>query len=106
MTVAFAEVDAAHRPAGRTVLLVLLLALALGPVRGLAQIQPICTTTRLCLHGNRFTATVAWTAPGLGSGAGQAVPLTADTGLSWFFSSSNLELTVKVLDGRAVNRHF
>ncbi|HEX3552166.1 MAG TPA: hypothetical protein VIA62_02935 [Thermoanaerobaculia bacterium] len=62
--------------------------------------------TRLCLEGNRFQAEVSWTVPGLGSGAGQAVPLTADTGLFWFFSSSNLELTVKVLDGRTVNRHF
>lgn len=104
----FAEVDAARRPAGRTVLLILLLLLALAPVRGLAQVKAPCApgATRLCLEGNRFQAEVSWTVPGLGSGAGQAVPLTADTGLFWFFSSSNLELTVKVLDGRAVNRHF
>src|SRR4051812_2519612 len=108
MTVAFAEVDAAHRPAGRIVLLVLLLLLALAPGRGFAREKASCApaATRLCLDGNRFQAEVSWTAPGVGSGAGQAVPLTADTGLFWFFSSSNLELTVKVLDGRTVNRHF
>ena len=62
--------------------------------------------TRLCLAGNRFAVEAAWTVPGLGSGAGQAVPLTGDTGVFWFFAGSNLELTVKVLDGRTVNRHF
>ena len=64
------------------------------------------SATRLCLGGNRFAVEVGWTVPGLGSGAGQAVPLTGDTGVFWFFSSSNLELTVKLLDGRAINRHF
>ena len=41
-----------------------------------------------------------------GPGKGQAVPLTGDTGLFWFFGNSNLELIVKVLDGRPVNGHF
>jgi hypothetical protein len=49
---------------------------------------------------------VTWTAEGFGSGPGQAVPLTGDTGYFWFFSSSNVELMVKVLDGRAVNQRF
>src|SRR3954469_21551084 len=67
-----------------------------------------CTSNppRLCLQGNRFQAEVSWTAPGFGSGAGQAVPLTGDTGTFWFFSHSNNELVVKVLDGRGVNQHF
>jgi hypothetical protein len=64
------------------------------------------TATRLCLAGYRFQAEVSWTVPGLGSGAGQAVPLTGDTGTFWFFSNSNTELVVKVLDGRGLNRHF
>ncbi|MBW8877448.1 MAG: hypothetical protein JF614_20985 [Acidobacteria bacterium] len=102
------EVAASRRPSIRVVLMALLLFLALAPVRGLAQPPATCSpaATRLCLDGNRFQAEVSWTVPGLGSGAGQAVPLTDDSGLFWFFSSSNLELTVKVLDGRAVNRHF
>src|SRR5262249_1019283 len=62
--------------------------------------------TALCLQGSRFQAEVAWTAPGFGSGTGQAVALTRDTGYFWFFASSNVELVVKVLDGRAVNQHF
>ena len=39
------------------------------------------SATRLCLAGNRFAVEAAWTVPGLGSGAGQAVPLTGDTGI-------------------------
>ena len=35
-----------------------------------------------------------------------AVPLTSDTGYFWFFSPANIELVVKVLDGRAVNGSF
>ena len=48
---------------------------------------------------------VDWLLPS-GPGKGQAVPLTSDTGLFWFFGNSNLELIVKVLDGRPVNGHF
>jgi hypothetical protein len=40
------------------------------------------------------------------SGVGTAVPLATDTGYFWFFSSTNAELMVKVLDGRANNGHF
>ena len=34
------------------------------------------------------------------------LPLTSDTSAFWFFDSSNIELVVKVLDGRPVNGHF
>ncbi|MEO8432265.1 MAG: hypothetical protein ABI592_12200 [Acidobacteriota bacterium] len=61
----------------------------------------------LCLNANRFRVTVNWAALHNGtSGVGQAVPLTSDTGSFWFFSSGNLELNIKVVDGRAVNNHF
>ena len=40
------------------------------------------------------------------SGHGTAVPVTADTGYFWFFSDTNVELMVKVLDGRGVNGKF
>lgn len=88
------------------VLLSFLGALALVPTRVSAQAVCTPTPTALCLQGSRFQAEVTWTAPGFGSGTGQAVPLTGDTGYFWFFSDSNVELMVKVLDGRAVNRHF
>jgi len=34
------------------------------------------------------------------------VPLTGDTGYFWFFDDANVELVLKVLDGRGVNHHF
>jgi hypothetical protein len=83
----------------------LLLALGLAPVPGLAQGVCVPTATHLCLNGDRFQVDVDWMLPS-GPGKGQAVPLTADTGLFWFFGNSNLELVIKVLDGRPVNGHF
>ncbi len=38
--------------------------------------------------------------------AGEAVALTDDTGSFWFFDDANLELILKVLDGRWLNGHF
>jgi hypothetical protein len=66
-----------------------------------------CTSgaASLCLGASRFRVEVSFQAPGL-SGAGQAVPLTGDTGAWWFLTPDNLELAVKVLDGRGVNGHF
>jgi hypothetical protein len=65
------------------------------------------TDTTLCLQSGRFFAEVTFTDPRNGtSGPGHALGLTSDTGTFWFFDSSNLELMIKVLDGRAVNGHF
>jgi predicted outer membrane repeat protein len=58
----------------------------------------------LCL-GDRFRVGVSWRTS-TGSGTGTAVPLTGDTGSFWFFSSSNVELVVKILDGRSINNNF
>jgi hypothetical protein len=96
-------VSAFRRSLGWT--LVLFLACVLVPRAGsAAPCYP--ELERLCLNGSRFQAEVSWAVPGLGTGQGKAVPLTGDTGAFWFFSSSNLELVVKVLDGRGINRHF
>jgi hypothetical protein len=59
----------------------------------------------LCLSSNRFGVEVSWTTSS-NSGRARAVPLTADTGYFWFFNPSNVELVVKLLDGRAVNGRF
>jgi trimeric autotransporter adhesin len=61
---------------------------------------------QLCLQGGRFSVTVAWTDFGGHSGSGTAVQLTADTGSFWFFDAGNIEIVVKVLDGRGLNGHF
>jgi ELWxxDGT repeat protein len=61
---------------------------------------------QLCLNGGRFSVAVAWTDFGGHSGSGTAVPLTADTGSFWFFDAGNVEIVIKVLDGRELNGHF
>lgn len=61
--------------------------------------------TDLCLNGGRFRVSLSWKAQGT-QGAGQAVPLTSDTGYFWFFSPANVEVAIKVLDGRGLNGHF
>ncbi len=61
----------------------------------------------LCLNGNRFKVQVAWRVASQGiGGSGTAVSLSGDTGYFWFFSSGNVELIVKALDGRVVNGYF
>jgi len=68
-----------------------------------------CTAnaTTLCLNANRFQVQVSWKAANIGAtGSGRAFPLTTDTGAFWFFTNGNLELVVKVVDGRAVNGKF
>jgi ELWxxDGT repeat protein len=61
---------------------------------------------RLCLQQDRFAVTVAWRDFAGHQGGGTTVPITSDTGAFWFFSPANVELVVKVLDGRAVNGKF
>jgi ELWxxDGT repeat protein len=60
----------------------------------------------LCLDGNRFAVEVAWKDFQSRTGTGTAVPLTADTGTFWFFDPANVELVVKILDGRGLNGKF
>jgi hypothetical protein len=76
------------------------------PVAG----QPLATCAgtgeSLCLNGGRFRVAVTWQTPARGTGPGHARPLTDETGAFWFFGPDNLELAVKVLDGRAVNGRF
>jgi hypothetical protein len=71
---------------------------------------PACAagTAHLCLgDGQRFDVQVSWKNPYTGeTGTGRSLPLTGDTGAFWFFDPANLEVMVKVLDGRAVNGNF
>lgn len=69
--------------------------------------QCVADATTLCLHGARFEVRVAFHSNDGLMGDGRAVPAaSADTGSFWFFSGRNLELLVKVVDGRAVNGSF
>ena len=57
----------------------------------------------LCL--GIFKISVAWQTT-TAAGTGVAIPLTSDTGAFWFFNSGNIEVVIKVLDGRPVNGRF
>jgi plastocyanin len=60
----------------------------------------------LCLNDRRFQIEVTWTTPDGTSGSGHPVALTSDSGYFWFFDSSNVELTVKALNGCGFNEHY
>lgn len=66
----------------------------------------VADSRTLCLNNNRFALTTDWRTSSGSTGVGTAVPLSGDTGYFWFFSESNVELVVKVLDGRPVNGKF
>jgi hypothetical protein len=56
---------------------------------------------------DRFRVTVDWHDAASGDrGVGMPGPQTADSGSFWFFEPDNLELIVKMIDGRSVNGHF
>lgn len=62
--------------------------------------------TALCLSGGRFQVTASFDAGGGNSGTAQVVQLTADTGYLWFFSDSNVEAVVKVLNACGLNSNY
>jgi hypothetical protein len=63
--------------------------------------------TSLCLASGHFAVSVQFTDPRTGlAEAATAASVTDDTGAFWFFDNSNLELMIKVLDGRAINGKF
>lgn len=62
--------------------------------------------TVLCLNGGRFRLEAVWENFEGGGGVGHAVPQTDDTGAFWWFDPDNIEMAVKVLDGRGDNGYF
>jgi hypothetical protein len=60
----------------------------------------------LRLNDDRFEVALAWKDHGGEEHAASAEALTDDSGSFWFFHRDNVELTVKILDGRAVNGAF
>jgi PKD repeat protein len=63
------------------------------------------TDTRLCLS-DRWAIDVTFTDPEKGPAGGHAKSLTKDTGYFWFFGQKNVELVVKVIDGRSFNGKY
>jgi hypothetical protein len=65
------------------------------------------TELQLPMRQGRFRIDATFRNPQTGqTGQAHAIPLTDETGLLWFFNSSNVELVVKLLDGCGVNGHF
>jgi len=56
--------------------------------------------------GWSFEMAIDWKLPSGQTGQGFGVPLTDESGYFWFFSPGNIEVTVKILDGRPVNGHW
>ena len=75
---------------------------------GAFELSAVCVTggPTLCLNNDRFKVTVEWKTAQGATGQGQAVQLTPDTGYFWFFSATNVELTLKVLDGCGLNNRY
>lgn len=66
-----------------------------------------CPGDALCLAGGRFEATVEYTNPATGLvGSGRPLLGTDNTGYMTFFSPDNVEVAIKVLDGRAFNDSY
>ena len=66
----------------------------------------VADANTLCLENSRFRVTAFWTKPDNSSGSGTAVSLTSDSGYFWFFSNTNIELIVKVLNGCAIDSSY
>ena len=76
-------------------------------VYDLSASAPCGDVTALCLNASRFKVDVNWRVLASGqSGKGTPIPIVDDTGTFWFFTPTNLELMIKVLDGRGVNGKF
>ncbi len=68
-----------------------------------------CNTTDLaaCLLDRRFEVAATFTAPNGGpAGNANMVQLTDDSAYLWFFSSDNVEVVLKVLNGCALNSRY
>ena len=62
--------------------------------------------TALCLNQGRFRLETKWKNFFGQEGVGHAVPETDDTGSFFWFDPQNIEMGIKVLDGREENDHF
>jgi hypothetical protein len=90
--------------------------LTFGPFEGEPGETPLGTFTfrridageesPLFLGGGRFRVDATWADYAGSSGVARALPFSDDTGLFWFFSPANVELTIKLIDGCSANGRF
>lgn len=79
-----------------------------GAAPNAAALPCIASATVLCVNNNRFQIEADWRTADGNSGQGQAVPIPTapDSGLFYFFSPSNLEMLIKVLNGCGLNSRY
>lgn len=65
----------------------------------------IPSDTVLCLNADRYKVEAEWRT-NTDSGVAHGIELAADSGYFWFFSPTNVEVVVKVLDGCGVNNRY
>ncbi|MEO8504798.1 MAG: cellulase family glycosylhydrolase, partial [Acidobacteriota bacterium] len=73
------------------------------PPLAAATVACVAGYNTLCLQGGRFSVSVTYHDHSGGGGDAHAVPATNESGQFWFFDPTNIELVLKVLDGRRVN---
>jgi len=69
---------------------------------------PSCTesSTALCLNNSRFRVQATYQTGAGQTGSANVVKLTSETGYLWFFSSTNVEVVIKVLDACGINGYW
>lgn len=73
--------------------------------RGVFRLQT-ATETDILLNHDRFRVSLSWRDSDGRTGVGLPQRLSDDSADFWFFSPANIEVTVKVLDGRGINGAF
>ena len=66
----------------------------------------VASSTALCLNQGRFRLEARWKNFFGEEGVGRALPQTDDTGAFYWVDPQNVEMTIKVLDGTAINSHY
>jgi hypothetical protein len=76
----------------------------LDPATSSATCTP--SAAALCLNNGRFRVSATFDTTGGQSGQAQVVKLTDETGYLWFFSATNVEVVVKVLNACTFNQRY
>jgi hypothetical protein len=76
------------------------------PTSNVTPTPCVPSPTVMCLDGGRFQVEATWTTPDGATGSAHTVSLTDDSGYLWFFSDTNVEAVVKVLDACSFASHF
>jgi hypothetical protein len=77
-----------------------------GDFLGQSVFQVNAPASQLNLLGGTFAVTASWLDAGGRPHSAGAVQMADSSGYCWFFDPGSIELSVKILDGGAINGHF